>query len=168
MSFIRYLISNLHTQCDRNENNLNLSYEVKRAQYINSIFGPKGSEDAYDVILDLHNTTSHMGATLILEDSKDDFTIQMFNYIKTSMAPLACSVLLIEHPRLKYATTRSIAKHPIGVEVGPQPQGVLRADVLDKMRRIIKHALDFINYFNDGMKISLYSPVLNKNNVAHF
>lgn len=90
-----------------------------------------GSEDAYDVILDLHNTTSHMGATLILEDSKDDFTIQMFNYIKTSMAPLACSVLLIEHPRLKYATTRSIAKHPIGVEVGPQPQGVLRADVLE-------------------------------------
>nr|AAI59076.1 LOC733935 protein [Xenopus tropicalis] len=151
---VRYVDTDLNRVFDsenlRNENNLNLSYEVKRAQYINSIFGPKGSEDAYDVILDLHNTTSHMGATLILEDSKDDFTIQMFNYIKTSMAPLACSVLLIEHPRLKYATTRSIAKHPIGVEVGPQPQGVLRADVLDKMRRIIKHALDFINYFNDG------------------
>ncbi|XP_018101527.1 aspartoacylase isoform X1 [Xenopus laevis] len=150
---VRYVDTDLNRVFDsenlRSESNSN-TYEVKRAQYINSIFGPKGSEDAYDVILDLHNTTSHMGATLILENSKDDFTIQMLNYIKNSMAPLSCYVLLIEHQRLKYATTRSIAKHPIGVEVGPQPQGVLRADVLDKMRSIIKHALDFMNYFNEG------------------
>lgn len=38
----------------------------------------------------------------------------------------------------------------IGIEVGPQPQGVLRADILDQMRRMIKHALDFIHHFNEG------------------
>lgn len=38
----------------------------------------------------------------------------------------------------------------IGIEVGPQPQGVLRADILDQMRRMIKHALDFIHHFNKG------------------
>ncbi|KAG5203606.1 hypothetical protein JEQ12_003189 [Ovis aries] len=127
-----------------------LPYEVRKAQEINHLFGPKDSEDSYDIIFDLHNTTSNMGCTLILEDSRNDFLIQMFHYIKTSLAPLACYVYLIEHPSLKYATTRSIAKYPVGIEVGPQPQGVLRADILDQMRKMIKHALDFIQNFNEG------------------
>ncbi|NXV77247.1 ACY2 Aspartoacylase, partial [Atlantisia rogersi] len=37
-----------------------------------------------------------------------------------------------------------------GVEVGPQPQGVVRADTLDKMRKIVKHGLDFVQLFNEG------------------
>ncbi|XP_053562065.1 aspartoacylase [Bombina bombina] len=152
---IRYIDTDLNRVFDsqnlsKKENSVNLPYEVKRAQYINSIFGPKGSDDAYDVILDLHNTTSCMGATLILEDSKDDFTIQMIHYIQKFMAPVPCPVLLLELPSMKYASTRTIAKHPLGVEVGPQPQGVLRADILDKMRRIVKYALDFIQSFNEG------------------
>ncbi|KAM4700083.1 aspartoacylase isoform 2-T2 [Discoglossus pictus] len=151
---IRYVDTDLNRVFDsqnlRKENTVDLPYEVQRAQDINSIFGPKGSEDAYDVILDLHNTTSCMGATLILEDSKDDFTIQMFHYIQKSLAPSPCSVLLIEHPHIKYATTRSVAKHPVGVEVGPQSQGILRADILEKMRKIVKYALDFMHYYNEG------------------
>ncbi|KAL6092493.1 hypothetical protein STEG23_019222 [Scotinomys teguina] len=127
-----------------------LPYEVRRAQEIYHLFGPKNSDNSYDVVFDLHNTTSNMGCTLILEDSRNDFLIQMFHYIKTSLAPLPCYVYLIEHPSLKYSTTRSIAKYPVGIEVGPQPQGVLRADILDQMRRMIKHALDFIHHFNEG------------------
>lgn len=61
-----------------------LPYEVQRAQEINRIFGPKGSPEAYDVIFDLHNTTSNMGCTLILESSKDHFNLQMMNYIKVT------------------------------------------------------------------------------------
>ncbi|XP_067328187.1 aspartoacylase isoform X2 [Anolis sagrei] len=99
----------------------NAPYEVERAQEINQIFGPKGSPDAYDLIFDLHNTTSNMGGTLILESSEDAFAIQMCRYIKVN-----------------------------GVEVGPQPQGVLRADILEKMRKIIKHGLDFVQLFNSG------------------
>ncbi|XP_072834725.2 aspartoacylase isoform X2 [Pogona vitticeps] len=128
----------------------NTPYEVQRAQEINSIFGPKGSRDAYDLIFDLHNTTANMGGTLILESSRDDFTIQMCSYIKGALAPEVCPVFLIEHPHLKYATTRSVAKHPVGVEVGPQPHGVLRADILEKMRKIVRHGLDFIRMFNAG------------------
>lgn len=127
-----------------------LPYEVKRAQEINNLFGPKNSDNSYDIIFDLHNTTSNMGCALILEDSRNDFLIQMFHYIKTSLAPLPCYVYLIEHPVLKYGTTRSIARYPVGIEVGPQPQGVLRADILEQMRKMIKHALDFIQYFNEG------------------
>ncbi|XP_044523578.1 aspartoacylase [Gracilinanus agilis] len=119
-------------------------YEVGRAQEIRRLFG------AYDVILDLHNTTSNMGCALILESSQDDLLIQMFRYIQSSLAPTPCFVYLIDHPSLKYATTRSIAKHPVGIEVGPQPQGVLRADILQQMRSMVKHALDFIQFFNEG------------------
>ncbi|XP_068939352.1 aspartoacylase isoform X3 [Petaurus breviceps papuanus] len=91
-------------------------YEVSQAQEIQRLFGPKGSEDAYDVILDLHNTTANMGCTLILETSKNDLLIQMFHYIKSALAPVPCFVYLIDHPSLKYATTRSVAKHPVGRE----------------------------------------------------
>lgn len=59
-----------------------LPYEVRRAQEIKHLFGPKDNEDSYDIIFDLHNTTSNMGCTLILEDSRNDFLIQMFHHIK--------------------------------------------------------------------------------------
>lgn len=74
----------------------NLPYEVHRAQEINRMFGPKGSPDAYDVIFDLHNTTSNMGCTLILESSKDHFSLQMMNYIKVMGLSLnsVCSPLI--------------------------------------------------------------------------
>ncbi|XP_016311279.1 aspartoacylase [Sinocyclocheilus anshuiensis] len=129
-----------------------LPYEVQRAKEMNRMFGPKGSSDAYDAIFDLHNTTSNMGSTLILESSTDLFNLQMVHYIKKAMAPHTCSVLLNEHPQLKYSTTRSVAKHPIGLEVGPQPQGVLRSNVFESMRTILKHALDFIELFNSGVE----------------
>ncbi|KAL6463480.1 hypothetical protein MHYP_G00278710 [Metynnis hypsauchen] len=129
-----------------------LPYEVQRAKEVNQIFGPKGSPDAYDVIFDLHNTTSNMGSTLILESSTDYFNLQMVHYIKKAIAPESCMVLLNEHPNLKYATTRSVAKHPVGLEVGPQPQGVLRSNIFESMRAIMKHALDFIELFNSGVE----------------
>lgn len=129
-----------------------LPYEVQRAQEINRMFGPKGSEEAYDVIFDLHNTTSNMGCTLILESSKDHFNLQMMNYIKKAIAPASCPVLLNEDPCLKYATVRSVAKHSVGLEVGPQPQGVLRSNIFEAMRVILKHALDFIELFNEGVE----------------
>ncbi|XP_051969189.1 aspartoacylase [Xyrauchen texanus] len=129
-----------------------LQYEVQRAKEISQMFGPKGSPGAYDVIFDLHNTTSNMGSTLILESSTDLFNLQMVNYIRKAMAPHTCPVLLNENPQLKYSTTRSVAKHPIGLEVGPQPQGVLRSNVFESMRTILKHALDFLEIFNSGVE----------------
>lgn len=116
--------------------------------------------------------------------------------LQKAIAPASCLVLLNEHPLLKYSTSRSVAKHPvgeslksgqialegggalfkisprhpfswertvfhvqmcflifsfiIGLEVGPQPQGVLRSNIFEAMRVILKHALDFIELFNEG------------------
>uniref|UniRef100_A0A8C5EG30 Aspartoacylase n=1 Tax=Gouania willdenowi TaxID=441366 RepID=A0A8C5EG30_GOUWI len=114
-----------------------LPYEVRRAQEINRMFGPKGSPEAYDVIFDLHNTTSNMGCTLLLESSKDHFNLQMMNYIQASVSNsnLYCVCCFFA-----------------GLEVGPQPQGVLRSNIFESMRDILKHALDFIELFNAGME----------------
>lgn len=38
----------------------------------------------------------------------------VFDSVQASLAPLPCYVYLIEHPSLKYSTTRSIAKYPVG------------------------------------------------------
>lgn len=108
--------------------------------------------------------------------------------LQKAIAPASCLVLVNEHPLLKYSTSRSVAKHPVGeslksyqialwgkvlylrnpqgmlcpcanvffsdfiagLEVGPQPQGVLRSNIFDAMRVILKHALDFIELFNEG------------------
>jgi aspartoacylase len=77
-----------------------LPYEVRRAQEINHLFGPKNSDDAYDLVFDLHNTTSNMGCTLILEDSRNDFLIQMFHYIKV-ISMLLCYIRILTFKSLK-------------------------------------------------------------------
>uniref|UniRef100_A0A8C6VEI6 Aspartoacylase n=1 Tax=Naja naja TaxID=35670 RepID=A0A8C6VEI6_NAJNA len=123
----------------------NVPYEVQRAQEINSLFGPKGQPGAYDLIFDLHNTTANMGGTLILESSSNCFAIQMCHYIQVFKKRGG------DHNGLKNHIDGFCFFSP-GVEVGPQPQGVLRADILDKMRTIVRHGLDFVAKFNAGQE----------------
>ncbi|XP_041052682.1 aspartoacylase [Carcharodon carcharias] len=127
-----------------------LPYEVKRAQEINRLFGPKDSENAYDLAIDLHNTTSNMGNCLIMKTSKDDFTIQMIHYIKNTLTHDNCQVLLLESPAVQYGAIRTVAKHSVGLEIGPQPQGVARANILENMRKLVNSALDFAHFYNEG------------------
>uniref|UniRef100_UPI00398F71CF aspartoacylase n=1 Tax=Pristiophorus japonicus TaxID=55135 RepID=UPI00398F71CF len=127
-----------------------MPYEVKLVQEINRVFGPKDSENAYDLALDLHNTTSNMGNCLIVKTSKDDFTIQMIHYIKNTLTPGNCNVLLLDNPAVQYGAIRTVAKHSLGLEIGPQPQGVVRANILENMRKLVNTALDFTHCYNEG------------------
>lgn len=131
-------------QCD------SMLHEVRIAQQINQMFGPKGSDSAYDLALDLHNTTSNMGNCLILKTSNDDFTIQLIHYIKNTLAFSNCNVLLLENAAVQYGAIRMVAKHSVGLEVGPQPQGVVRANILENMRKLVNSALDFTQFYNEG------------------
>ncbi|XP_051891983.1 aspartoacylase isoform X1 [Pristis pectinata] len=131
-------------QCD------SMPHEVKIAQQINQMFGPIGSENAYDLALDLHNTTANMGNCLILKTSSDDFIIQLIHYIKNTLAFSNCHVLLLENPAVQYGAIRMVAKHSVGLEVGPQPQGVVRANILENMRKLVNSALDFTHFYNEG------------------
>uniref|UniRef100_A0A5F8HBW4 Aminoacylase 3 n=1 Tax=Monodelphis domestica TaxID=13616 RepID=A0A5F8HBW4_MONDO len=60
-------------------------YEVRRAQEINQLLGPKGSAEAFDFIFDLHNTTSNMAACLILNSEENIFAMHMCHYIQVPL-----------------------------------------------------------------------------------
>lgn len=57
------------------------SYELRRAQELNAQLGPKGSEEAVDLLLDLHNTTANMGLSFIFY-SLDWITLHIYKYIQ--------------------------------------------------------------------------------------
>ncbi|XP_020661716.3 N-acyl-aromatic-L-amino acid amidohydrolase (carboxylate-forming) [Pogona vitticeps] len=127
------------------------SYEVQRAREINQNFGPKGSSQAYEFIFDLHNTTANMGCCLIVASEHCLLTLHMCSYIQKQSKVKHCSILLSQqNPQEETYSVCSVSKNGLAIEVGPQPQGVARADLLAQMRSIMAYALDFIELFNKG------------------
>ncbi|OBU17548.1 aspartoacylase [Photobacterium aquimaris] len=126
-------------------NNELASYEQSRAKAINQQIGPKGDAKV-DFIIDLHNTTSNMGPSLILLQS-DRFNRQLGAYVKMHM-PNAVIVLEDHTSVEQHHFLSSIAPQGVIVEIGPQPQSVIRQDVLDWMNEMTKHILDFVHLYN--------------------
>lgn len=56
-------------------------YEVTRARELNHLLGPKNSSQAFDFILDLHNTTANMGTCFILNVT-DTFAMHLCHYLQ--------------------------------------------------------------------------------------
>ncbi|WP_413111745.1 aspartoacylase [Thaumasiovibrio sp. DFM-14] len=143
----RYLDSDLNRQFTLPDlsNSALANYEQSRAKVINQQLGPKGDANC-DFIIDLHNTTSNMGPSLILLQS-DDFNRQLGSYVSEKMPEVVvvfedqCSVE--EHGFLSSITAQGVI-----VEVGPQPQSVLRQDVLEQMETMTHHILDFVELYN--------------------
>lgn len=133
-------------------NNELINHEQRLAKAINVQLGPKGSAKA-DFIIDLHNTTSNMGPTLILLKS-DDFNKKMGAYVLSKMPD---AVILFEDqiPMEEHGFLASIAEQGVIVEIGPQPQSVVRQDVLDWMECMTHTLLDFVELFNKNALPSL-------------
>ncbi|WP_318455925.1 aspartoacylase [Photobacterium leiognathi] len=121
------------------------SYEQSRAKALNEQIGPKGNAKS-DFIIDLHNTTSNMGPSLILLQS-DQFNRQLGAYVKEKMPDAV--VVFEDHTSVDdHLFVCSIAKQGVIIEVGPQPQSVIRQDVLDWMEDMTGHILDFVHLHN--------------------
>ncbi|WP_318423090.1 aspartoacylase [Photobacterium leiognathi] len=121
------------------------SYEQSRAKALNEQIGPKGNAKS-DFIIDLHNTTSNMGPSLILLQS-DQFNRQLGAYVKEKMPDAV--VVFEDHTSVDdHLFVCSIAKQGVIIEVGPQPQSVIRQDVLDWMEYMTGHILDFVHLYN--------------------
>ncbi|OBU27910.1 aspartoacylase [Photobacterium kishitanii] len=127
------------------ENNELASYEQSRAKAINQQIGPKGDAKV-DFIIDLHNTTSNMGPSLILLQS-DSFNRQLGAYVKMHMPD---AVIVLEDHTLveQHHFLSSISAQGVIVEIGPQPQSVIRQDVLEWMDEMTRHILDFVHLYN--------------------
>ncbi|PSW15513.1 aspartoacylase [Photobacterium rosenbergii] len=143
----RYLDCDMNRQFGQDElNNPELAnYEQSRAKAINAQLGPKGNAKT-DFIIDLHNTTSNMGPSLILLQT-DAFNRQLGAYVSAKM-PNAVIVLEDHVAVHEHCFLSSITEQGVIVEVGPQPQSVIRQDVLDWMEEMTGHILDFVDLHN--------------------
>ncbi|XP_045710987.1 N-acyl-aromatic-L-amino acid amidohydrolase (carboxylate-forming) [Phyllostomus hastatus] len=125
-------------------------YEVTRARELNQLLGPKASGQAFDFILDLHNTTANVGTCLVLEAAHNVFALHLCRHLQLQSPEPPCRVFLYQLPREESYSVHSAGKNGMGLELGPQPQGVLRADLFTRMRALVAAALDFIQLFNQG------------------
>ncbi|XP_029402496.1 N-acyl-aromatic-L-amino acid amidohydrolase (carboxylate-forming) isoform X2 [Mus pahari] len=64
---------------------------------------------------------------------------------------MPCRLLQYEPAGTETYSVESISKNGICLEMGPQPQGVLRADLFSRMRALVASILDFIELFNQGV-----------------
>ncbi|WP_333607185.1 aspartoacylase [Arsukibacterium sp.] len=144
----RYLHSDLNRQFKTADlANPNLSnYEQSRAKVLNQQLGPKGNAKT-DLLIDLHNTTSNMGACLILTQA-GPFYNQLAAYVKMQMPEAIISRDEDHIAAQDHALMCTLGRYGVLVEVGPQPQSVLRHDVMDLMHRMTQHILDFVQLYN--------------------
>lgn len=146
----RYLHSDLNRQfktADLADPTLT-NYEQSRAKVINAQLGPKGAAKT-DFVIDLHNTTSNMGPCLILTQPGALYN-QLAAYVKMKMPKAVISRDEDHFAAEDHALLCTIGTYGVIVEVGPQPQSVLRQDVLEEMHEMTQHILDFIELINLG------------------
>ena len=136
------------------------SREAERAAEIDSILGPKGSEAAADVVVDLHTTTSNMGCTLIINDYCQlglkiaahlcaVWDVAHDEALPASTHPLRVYVHEVSHEAAPYLC--SVGKAGVTVEVGPTPQGLLRADVVATTERALHLILRYLEAHYAGV-----------------
>jgi len=121
----------------------NLEHQL--AIEFNLAYGPK-YEPTRDLVIDIHNTTSNMGPTLIILES-DEFHQQMARYVKSNMPE---AIILIEDhiPYKQHPYLCTIGKKGIMIEIGPQPQGVLRTAAYLQTEKMTKLVVAFCDLWN--------------------
>lgn len=121
--------------------------ESNIAKMLNQQLGPK-QHSKTDLVIDIHNTTAAMGATLILlEDSP--FYRNMGGYLKAHM-PSANILLEDEISYLEHPYLCTIGQRGIMLELGAQPQGVSRMDVFLQCTEMLEHILAYCDLYNQN------------------
>lgn len=145
---VRFVDEDLNRQFtfERLSNN-NSAKEAELAKALNQQLGPKGDSNT-DFVIDIHNTTSEMGATLIILEA-DEFHVQLARYVKQQM-PEANILVEDEKPYLEHGYLCTTGKKGVMIEVGGQPQSVLREDVYLLTQTMAEAILDFCAAYNKG------------------
>ena len=145
----RYIDQDLNRQFkwdDLNNHEL-CGYEQNRAKSLNTLLGPK-DDPRVDFVIDLHTTTSSMGATLVIR-TDDPVVVDMAFYVKQKMPEVTLFYEPIE--RMDDNFLISLGRHHgMLIEVGAIPQGLLRWDIYDLSQQATHHCLDFLQAYNAG------------------
>lgn len=124
------------------------NYEQSRAKAINLHIGPKGNPKS-DLVIDLHNTTSNMGPTLLIPQ-KGQFYDQLSLYLKSVMPEVIIFLDEDHKENDEHHLLCTVGRYGVIVEVGPVPQGVLKHEVNDQMACMTQHILDFVEHYNNN------------------
>uniref|UniRef100_A0A8K9WL04 N-acyl-aromatic-L-amino acid amidohydrolase n=1 Tax=Oncorhynchus mykiss TaxID=8022 RepID=A0A8K9WL04_ONCMY len=108
-------------------------YEVRRAQELNTLLGPKGSAGAMDLVCDLHNTTANMGLSLISYSAQDWVILHIYRQIQVSRVSIQLNQMRVKD-KVKLIQDLIFETTSASIEVGPQPHGVVRADIFNIMK----------------------------------
>ncbi|XP_041641462.1 N-acyl-aromatic-L-amino acid amidohydrolase (carboxylate-forming) B-like isoform X2 [Cheilinus undulatus] len=138
-------------------------YELRRAKELNAQLGPKGSEQAVDLLCDLHNTTSNMGICLIFY-SLDWLTLHIYKYIQSKMTSTPVRAIQLDIPLSEAYSLEAVGKCGFALEVGPQPNGVVRADIFNAVKEALDLMIEWLQRFNsgesfEGGEVEAYTPV---------
>ncbi|XP_078507956.1 N-acyl-aromatic-L-amino acid amidohydrolase (carboxylate-forming)-like [Lissotriton helveticus] len=126
-------------------------YEVKRAKELNLVFGPKGSPNAYDLLLDMHSTPSSMGVTIILDNAENYLGMHLAHYVKNHIPFMKTYIYLHMAPKNTSGRITSIVRCGITLEIGPVNVETLTANAFMHMGNLVKCCLDFTDKFNQGV-----------------
>ena len=150
----RYIDQDLNRQfklADLNNSQLS-GYEHNQAKVLNALLGPK-EDPRVDFVIDLHTTTANMGTSLIF-NSDDPLVLGMAFYVQQKLPHAQLFMDLSE--RLSDSFLTSMGRYNgFLVEIGPVPQGLLRADVYNETQAVVMHCLDYLEAFNQGTLPSL-------------
>lgn len=144
----RYVETDLN-RCFRVEDLANpslSSYEAQRAKVIFQEFGVGGNQAA-DVVLDLHTTTSNMGLTIILGD-KNLFNFRLAAYL-VSINPQV-KILYSVVPSQNRPHLDSMCPFGFTIEVGAVAQNVLDASLFQQTEELVYAILDYLDAYNQG------------------
>lgn len=147
---VRYIDTDLNRQFSTSEaiDNSDL-HESKIAHQ----FKTQHRNTKHQLIVDLHNTTSNMGATLILLSSCP-FYQKMGAYVKQRMP--AANILFEDRKAWEeQAYLCTTGQHGIMIEVGAQAHGSLQYQTLERMKEMLTAVLDFVEIHNLDQLTSL-------------
>lgn len=150
----RYIDQDLNRQFNVADlNNAQLcGYEHNRAKALNSLLGPK-EDPRIDFIIDLHTTTANMGMTLIF-NTDDPLVVGMAFYVQNQMPE--ATLFFDPADRLDDNFLTSLGRYNgFLIEVGPVPQGLLRADIYSATKTATEHCLDYLEAINTGQALQL-------------
>jgi aspartoacylase len=122
------------------------SYEGNRAQVINNALGPKW-DPGFDFVIDLHTTTANMGTCLIFNEA-DKLATRAAVHLQREDSSITCSTY---GGTGEFAYLPEVSKSGITIEIGPIPQGVVRAKILSRTEELVHKLLTFLSEYRKGL-----------------
>lgn len=155
---LRYVDQDLNRQFNpRARHNAQPGNETRLAHSLRETYADREQQ----MVIDLHNTTSNMGATLILLSSSPYYK-KMGAYVKQQM-PNAYILFEDQIAWEEQAYLCSMGKNGVMIEVGAQAHGALQFEPLELMKDMLTAVLDFIDLANRNAL-----PALTPNYEAYF